>query len=104
MKIQFHDPEEFLDEIERDLCQVRNHRLRVTRLIRNHPEGLPVTHVSVVATCVVDGFIVRLDAATGSAVRNHDEAVMDRTIALMARIEKRAHGLGLEIRPGIFQD
>ncbi len=103
MKVQFHAIEEFLTEITKDKERIDRGILRVTVLRRFHD---PFVHLFLLATAVLGGTIVRLDQRLGECFAADTTAVAGigkKAEELMARLEREAKQLGLEVRAGVFE-
>ena len=103
MKVQFHAVEEFLAEITKEREQVDRRILRVTVLRRFHD---PFVHVFLLATAVIGGTIVRLDHRLGECFAMDTTAtagIGKKAEELMARLDREAQQLGLEVRAGVFE-
>lgn len=103
MKVQFHAVEEFLAEITKDADRVEGRILRVTVLRRFHD---PFVHIFLLATTVVGGVIVRLDHRLGECFAMDATATAEvgkKAEALVARLDRAARELGLEVRAGVVE-
>lgn len=103
MKVQFHAIEEFLAELIKDKERVEHGVLRVTVLRRFHD---PFVHLFLLATTVIGGTIVRLDHRLGECFAADATAITTlgkKAEELMARLDREAEQLGLEVRAGVFE-
>ncbi len=103
MKVQFHAVEEFLVEITKDKDRVDQKILRLTVLRRFHD---PFVHMFLLATAVVGGTIVRLDQRLGECFAADATAagtIGKKAEELLARLDREAAALGLEVRAGVFE-
>jgi hypothetical protein len=101
VKVNFHDPDEFLGEIRKDHDRIDRKLLRVTVRRRYAP---PFVHVAVVATAVVGNSVVTLEHRVGEVFAG-DEAgspIPGKIQATLDRLTAEAELLGLEVRAGVF--
>lgn len=104
--VKFNDPNEFVEEIARDASKVEGKILRVTTSQRRGG-GLPLVGLAVIATAVVRGHVVRLDRFCGEYMMpGSPEAEKVRTECnrIADGIRAKAGEMGLECRPGVFED
>jgi hypothetical protein len=102
VKVNFHDPDEFLDELRKDQDRIDRKLLRVTVRRRYAP---PFVHVAVVATAVVGNSVVTLEHRVGEVFAG-DEAgssIPGKIQAGLDRLTAEAEKLGLEVRAGVFE-
>jgi hypothetical protein len=101
VKVNFHDPDEFLEELRRDHDRVDRQILRVTVRRRYAP---PFVHVAVLATAVVGTVVVTLEHRVGEMFPG-DEAgspIPGKIQSSIDRLTAEATKLGLEVRAGVF--
>ena len=102
VKVNFHDPDEFLDELRKDRDRIDRNILRVTVRRRYAP---PFVHVAVVATAVVGNTVVTLEQRLGEVFAG-DEAgspIPNKIQTALDRLTAAAVKLGLEVRAGVFE-
>jgi hypothetical protein len=102
VKVNFHDPDEFLDELRKDHERVQRQIVRIT-VRRRYVQ--PFVHVAVIATAVVGNFVVALEHRIGETFPG-DEAgtpIPAKVRAALDHITAEATKLGLEIRAGVFE-
>jgi hypothetical protein len=102
MIVCYNDPDEYLDELRRDLDGVERKILRLTVRRRY---GNPFVHVSVVATALVAGRVVQLEQTIGEAFAGDERAggLGEKTRTALDKISAAAVQLGLEVRAGILK-
>jgi hypothetical protein len=105
MKVQFHDVDEFLAELEKDREHVDRAIVRLTCLHTSHAE-LPILYVSVVATAHISGYVIRLDKHAGHYMQHAQtdrQEVHERADEIAGALQSKLESLGLEIRSGILE-
>ncbi|MCE9561220.1 MAG: hypothetical protein K8U57_04120 [Planctomycetes bacterium] len=102
MKVQFHDPEEFLAEVRRDAERVDRKIVRVTIRRRYRP---PFVTMSVIATAVVSPTVITLDHRVGETFSGdgHDSDLVTKATATIDKVTRVLNEIGLEVRPGVFE-
>jgi hypothetical protein len=105
IEAQFTDPDEWTAEVARDKLHVERGIIRATKQSRPIYNG-SLTRVSVVATVLVEGRLVRLEAIVGDLWGNEipDRQVVERADAILEKIADILEPLGLEIRAGVWTD
>ena len=100
--IAFNDPDEFLEELARDRETVDRKILRVT--VRRRYAS-PFVTVSVVATALVGGQVVRLEQRIGQAFAAAENVteVATKTQAALDKLTEAGKALSLEVRAGVFE-
>jgi hypothetical protein len=100
--VGFNDPNEFLAELRIDRERVERHILRLTVRRRY---GEPFVTVSVVATAVVEGLVVKLEHRVGEAFAGDEKAngLSAKTQVVMQMLTDEASVLGLEVRAGVYE-
>jgi hypothetical protein len=100
--VSFNDPDEFLEEVRRDKDKIARGILRLTVRRRY---GEPFVTVSVVATIVIEGTVVKLEHRVGEAFVGDEKAhgLATKTQAILDKISDAAKGLGLEVRAGVYE-
>ncbi len=98
----FNDPDEFLTELRRDRERIDRGILRVTVRRRY---GSPFVTVSVVATAVVEGVLVKLEHRIGEAFAGDEKAtgLAEKTGAVLDKLTGAGKSLGLDVRAGVFE-
>lgn len=102
MKVNFHDPDEFLDEVRKDHERVER---RIVRITVRWQYVQPFVHVAVIATTVVGNFVVALEHRIGETFAG-DEAgspIPAKVRAALDHLTTEAVKLGLEVRAGVFE-
>lgn len=102
VRVNFNDPDEFLDEVRKDRDRIDRSILRLT-VRRRYAQ--PFVHIAVVATAVVCGTVVRLEQRIGEAFFGDEKAdgLTARIQAALDKITEAAKGLGLEVRAGVYE-
>jgi hypothetical protein len=102
LTVSFHDPGEFIEEISRDKDRIERNILRLTVRRRY---GEPFITISVVATVVIEGTIVKLEHRIGEAFAGDEKntAMAAKTQAVLDKLSAAAKGLGLEVRAGVYE-
>jgi hypothetical protein len=102
LTVGFNDPDEFLDEVRKDIDRIERKILRVT-VRRRYAQ--PFVHVAVVATAVVGNTAIHLEQRIGEAFFGDEKAdgLTTKTQAALDKIGEAAKGLGLEVRAGVFE-
>lgn len=101
MKVQFTDPEEFLDEVRRDTGLIDRGIVRVTVRRRVHH---PFVALSVVATAAVGPTVVALEHRVGEALGGDpDPDLSARVGARVDALTRELAGLGLDVRAGVLE-
>ena len=100
--VSFHDPDEFLDELRHDKDRVERNILRLTVRRRY---GEPFVTVSVVATAVIEGAVVKLEHRIGEAFAGDEKAIgiAAKTQTVLDKLSTTAKDLGLEVRTGVYE-
>lgn len=102
--VKFNDLDEFIGELRRDAAEVERKILRVT--VRHRTDGqMPIRSMAVVASAVVAGHVVTLQAPCGTYLPGTGEAdgVSVAAKERLAALEAAAGELGLEVRAGVFE-
>lgn len=102
--VRFGHVDEFVEELRRDAGAVDRGVVRLTfRTTFEAPD--PTRSVAVLASAVVAGHVLRLEARCGSFFPDTDEAaaVVARAEESAEEIRKTAESLGLHVRPGVFE-
>lgn len=99
--VTFNDVHEYLTELGRDRDRVDRRILRVT-VGRRY--GAAFVTVSVVATALVEGVVVRLDRVVGEAFVGDEQGagLAARTQTLLDELTEGGQALGLEVRAGVY--
>lgn len=102
VKVNFHDPDEFLDELRKDHERVERLIVRIT-VRRRYVQ--PFVHVAVIASAVVDNFIVTLEQRVGETFVGDDASspITAKIRASLDHLTAEATKLGLEVRTGVFE-
>ena len=107
MKVTFNDLDEFLAELKADAGKISPKILRVTTRY-SRVGSLPLTRIRVVATALAYDYIVTLDWLVGDSLADVSGGVekkfADQVGKAYAALEDAAKALGLEVRPGVFED
>lgn len=106
--VRFTDAKEFIEELERDRGMIERGIVRLT----NHymPSSLSpnIWHLSVIASCKVGQDLVRFQRYCGDAWGKNSEdqnrPTRDKADEVQKEIEKACQELGLEVRPGIYEE
>jgi hypothetical protein len=102
--VHFNDVGEFIDELKAGPPGEKI--VRVTRSFAQS-QTLPITNVTILATALRDGQIIRLSRYVGQYLGSHDgdekRHVDTRAEKIMAEIEGAAKELGLEVRAGVYE-
>jgi hypothetical protein len=104
IKVQFHQIDEFLEELTQEREAVTDRILRVTYLHAQH-SGMPIVHLSVVAGALVRGVLIEFVQRCGDLWKmrsDSDAQTTQRAEELRRRLEEAAHRLDLQIRRGRF--
>ena len=105
--VKFTDAAEFTAELGKDWGLVERAIVRLTTVTRPAREvDIPeLRHVSVVATALVDGRIVRLDRYCGQlwGVPEGDKQVLELAGQVQRLIEEFCVEAGLEVRAGVYE-
>lgn len=100
--VSFNDPDEFLEEARKDHDRIDRGILRLTVRRRY---GEPFVTVSVVATAVIEGTVVRLEHRIGEAFVGDEKSngLATKTKTVLDKLSNAAKPLGLEARAGVFE-
>jgi len=102
MTVMFHAPDEFLEELLRDRTRIDRQILRIT--VR-HRYGEPFTTVSVIASAIVEGSIVKLQQRIGEnfMAEPTSEALNRKVQAALDHLIAAAKTLELDVRTGVYE-
>jgi hypothetical protein len=102
LTVSFHDPDEFLEEVGRDRGKVERNILRLTVRRRY---GEPFVTVTVVATAVIEGVVVKLEHRIGEAFAGDEKAtgLAIKTKTVLDKLSGAGKALGLEARAGVYE-
>jgi hypothetical protein len=102
LTVSFNDPDEFLEEVRKDHDRVDRAILRLTVRRRY---GEPFVTVSVVATAVIEGTVVRLEHRIGDAFVGDEKSngLAAKTKTVLGKLADAAKPLGLEVRAGVYE-
>jgi hypothetical protein len=106
--VRFNSEGEFIDELKAGPpCE------KIVRVTKSFElsQTLPIQNITVLATAVRDGRVIRLSRYVGqrfaNRFANHEDEVsrrVDETAEkIMAEIEAAAKELGLEVRAGVYE-
>lgn len=98
----FNDPDEFLDEIRKDQDRIDRKILRVTVRRRY---GEPFVTISVVATAMIEGLIVKLEHRIGESFPGDEKAngISTKTQAILDKLTEAGKSLELDLRTGVYE-
>lgn len=102
--VKFNDVDEFCEELARDGPD--RDIVRLTYLFKTSRLSPNIRHVLVVATCTVQGQIVRLERYVGDVwgLSATDEEVMEKALQTKNRLHERCKKLNLNVRAGVLED
>lgn len=106
--IRFSDVDEFIDELRKDFIHIEHGIVRVTRTWRPSRETPAIQHVSVVATAIVRGHIVRFERCFGddwgpNFAGPSRDAILRGSEEALRTLEDYCQKAGLHFRAGIFE-
>jgi hypothetical protein len=104
--VSFNSVAEFVEELRKDSGRVERGIVRLTNLYTPARESPSIRYLSVVATCLVDGHIIRLDRFCGTIWGldgDRDREVYEKAGQYQREIEAACGELGLEVRSGVFE-
>ena len=101
--VKFSVPEEFLEELGKEL--VDRGLVRITHLSRPTKISPNIHHLSIVATAKVAGDILRLERYCGDIwnIGSQDVKVKDEAEAIKRKILEGCAALHLEVRGGVLE-
>lgn len=102
--VKFNDVDEFLTELKADAEHVDRDLIRIT--FRHRAEqSTPFRSIAVIASAVIGGHVVTLEARSGTFFGGSPEADTAKQEAqkAAAAIEAAAKELGMEVRAGVFE-
>lgn len=105
MTVTFNEPEEFLEELERDAEHVYRRIVRVTRRWTASKVHPGIHHLELVATAVVKDQVVQLRRYVGDIwrMKGQDQPVLNAADQKQREIEARCQAMGLEVRAGMME-
>lgn len=103
--VKFNEPDEFIDEIRREKDSLEGRILRITNQYRQS-KSLPLHYVSVIATALARGQIIRMEKYVGetAGMGEEDKKTVNRAGSVQDDLKTAAAEMGLEVRAGIYQD
>jgi hypothetical protein len=104
--ITFNLPAEFLVELEQGQQLVRRGIVRIPRLYRTSSFSPVIRHLSVVATALIGGDVVRCESDCGDLwqMADHDTATLTKAGQVCRALEDGCARLGLQVRAGIAEE
>jgi hypothetical protein len=104
--VHFSVPDDFLEELAKDRDRVHRGIVRVAYRVTPGRASPNISHLSVVATALVEGQVYRLEAPCGNLwhIGEEDRAVQEKAEKIRERIEEACRQLGLEIRGGVLSE
>jgi len=104
-KVNFHYVDEFLKELDKDRSAIERGIVRVTLAYEQPKPAYPIIAVKVVASAVVEGFLIELRQDCGSYLGEHDSAskqgCLDKGQAIVDKVEAFAQQQQLQTRAGM---
>lgn len=100
--VGFNDLDEYLAELTKDRGRIERQILRITVRRRY---GAPFVTVTVVATAVIGGRVVKLERLVGEAFAGDERAdgLAAKTKAILDRLTEAGASLGLDVRAGVYE-
>jgi len=104
MKVKFNNPDEFIEEMEKDGQRISRNIVRLTTMRRISEKISALHFVSVIATYRVGDEIIELDAYCGNEWTNKaDDKVWNKVKEIYDKIQKACERLNLEVRAGFYE-
>jgi len=108
MLILFNDIEQFLIEVAKDRELIRDKIVRLAQVTRQAKAG-PLSTISLVATCIIRGHVVRLQHSFGQVYildgkpgDPQSTAQFDKLKQAAEQLERNLIAMPLDVRGGIF--
>lgn len=104
--VKFSYADDFLDELEKDKDKVDRGIVRLVYSSTPSKLSPNITHLSVVATALVEGQVYRLECYCGDLwrIEGQDEVVHQKGKEVKKAIEDGCARLGLEVRGGSIEE
>ena len=100
--VKFSDPEDFLEELQKDREKVDRHIVRLVYQVTPTKISPNIQHLSVLATALVADQVYRLEPYCGDLwrIERQDQPVYDKGRQVKEQIVVACAHLGLEVRGG----
>lgn len=114
LQVSFNGVDEFIEELKKEAgvgsiesSKIEGNVVRLSNLYTNSRISPNIKHVSLMATFVSNGHIVRLDRYCGDhwgINAASDQETIDKTKKYGDKIEAVCKELGLDVRAGLFEE